>query len=110
MKDPIDGNDLIAIVMYPNANERWIHYKSFLAIQDTRKATPDWTRKRNFKVKTLLKHMNAISQEAWILGPEDSVDEQTISFQGNHICKLRITYKNEGDGFQYDALCQDGFT
>ena len=39
-----------------------------------------------------------------------SCDEQTIGFQGNHKDKKRITYKAEGDGFQCDALCQDGFT
>ena len=91
MKDPINGNYLIASVMYPNANERWIHYKAFFAIQDPRKGTPDRTRKLNFKIEPLLKHMNAIFQQAWILGPEASVDEHIIDFQGNHICKLCIT-------------------
>ena len=109
-EDPINRNDLIASLMYPNANERWRHYKAFFDIQYPRKATPDQTRKPNFKVEPCLKHINAISQEAWILGPEASVDEQTIGFQVNHICKLRIIYKSEGDGFQCDALCQDGFT
>ena len=31
-----------------------------------------------------------------------------MRFQGKHVDKRRITYKNEGDGFQADALCQDG--
>ena len=33
----------------------------------------------------------------------------TMGFQGQHRDKKRITYKTEGDGFQCDALCQDGF-
>ena len=41
-----------------------------------------------------------------------SIDEMTMGFQGHHIDidKRRITYKNKGDGFQCDALCQEGFT
>ena len=39
-----------------------------------------------------------------------SIDEMTMGFKGNHIDKRRITYKAEGDGFQCDALCQEGFT
>ena len=39
-----------------------------------------------------------------------SVDEQTVDFQGMHVDKLRITYKTEGDGFQCDAICDDGYT
>ena len=30
--------------------------------------------------------------------------------QGNHKDKLQITYKKEGDGFQCDTVCADGFT
>ena len=41
MQDPINGNDFIASVMYPNAAERWRHYKALFSIQDPRKATPD---------------------------------------------------------------------
>ena len=39
-----------------------------------------------------------------------SIDEQTISFQGRHANKLRISYKAKGDGFQADAICDRGFT
>ena len=33
-----------------------------------------------------------------------------MGFQAKHVDKRCITYKNEGDGFQGDALCGDGFT
>jgi hypothetical protein len=35
---------------------------------------------------------------------------QTIGFQVHHKDKLRITYIAEGDGFQCDALCHEGYT
>ena len=46
----------------------------------------------------------------WIYGIEISVDKQTLKFQEQHVDKLRITYKREGDRFQCDALCDDGYT
>jgi len=44
------------------------------------------------------------------LGRLISIDEQTIGFKGHHAGKMRISYKKEGDGFQCDAICCDGFT
>jgi hypothetical protein len=46
----------------------------------------------------------------WIPGKWLSIDEQTLGFQGRSGIKLRISYKKEGDGFQCDALCDDGYT
>jgi hypothetical protein len=51
-----------------------------------------------------------ISKKVMIMGKWISVDEQTISFKGRHVDKLRINYKKEGDGFQCDAICSDGYT
>ena len=53
--------------------------------------------------------MNFILTLIWILGIAFGIDEMTIIFQGMHADKRRITYNNEGYGFQCDALCQDGF-
>ena len=39
-----------------------------------------------------------------------SIDKQTIGFKGRHKDILCISYKREGDGFQCDAICDDGFT
>ena len=54
--------------------------------------------------------MNHIFPLIWMLGVAFSIDEMTMGFKGKHMDKKRITYKAEGDGFQGDALCQDGFT
>jgi hypothetical protein len=53
--------------------------------------------------------MNYIGPKAVLLCECASVDEMTIGFQGSHKDKRRITYKAEGDGFQCDALCQEGY-
>ncbi len=39
-----------------------------------------------------------------------AIDEQTIGFKGAHGSALPITYKQEGNGYQCDALCEDGYT
>ena len=46
----------------------------------------------------------------WYFGPNGSIDEMTMGFQGRCYFKQRITYKVEGDGFQCDALCDAGYT
>ena len=53
--------------------------------------------------------MNFIFPLLWLLGIAILIDEMTMRFKGKHADKQRITYKNEGDGFQCDALCQDGY-
>jgi hypothetical protein len=61
-------------------------------------------------VAPLVDFVNKIGPKAWDMGPNVSLDEETIGFQGRHADKLRITYKAEGDGFQCDAICENGFT
>ena len=38
------------------------------------------------------------------------IDEQTIGFQGRHKDKLRINFKDVGDGFQSGNACDCGYT
>ena len=46
---------------------------------------------------------------AWLLGSALAVDEQIISFQSRHVDKMRISYNNEGGGFQEDTICDQGY-
>ena len=61
-------------------------------------------------MRPLLTWMNFIFPTIWLLGMCFSIDEMTMRFQGQHKDKQRITYKAEGDGFQADSLCDEGFT
>ena len=62
------------------------------------------------KCEPLLSHVRRRAVELWVAGRKVSLDEQTIGFQGKSKYKMRIRYKRTGDGFQCDAICEDGYT
>lgn len=118
-KHPLFGNDLIAPAMnkplrwggFIPGVRRWKHFKRFMCVYDYRdchkpeaKSNPLW------KIQRLLNELNAQSQKMWVTGMHLSVDEQTLGFKGRSGMKLRISYKKEGDGFQCDAICDNGYT
>jgi hypothetical protein len=72
--------------------------------------TPSKKTHPNHKIDKFLSHVNRTSMMAWDLGSHASRDEQTIGFQGHHQEKMRINYKKEGDGFQADCICENGYT
>ena len=72
--------------------------------------TPPRQTHPNWKVDPVLKHAMEVCKEVMHMGKYISIDEQTIGFQGRHADKIRVTYKNAGDGFQADAICADGYT
>lgn len=109
-EDKIHGNDFVFRSLGVNAERRQRHFKAFLATQDPRIDPPDRKLYPNWKIRPILKWINYIMPQAWQLGKSFSVDEMTMGFKGNHRDKKRITYKAEGDGFQCDALCQNGYT
>lgn len=109
-EDPVNGNDLIYRLFGPNATRRHKHFRRFLTVQNPIKKVPPRSEDPNWKVREFLDFVQSTSMSAWICGMEISVDEQTLKFQGRHVDKLRISYKREGDGFQCDALCNDGYT
>jgi hypothetical protein len=110
MYDVVHGSDFVYHAFGGGAERRHRQFKAFFSVQNPAIDPPSRKRYPNWKVRPLLVWMNYIFPLTWLLGKKFSVDEQTIGFQGNHQDKKRITYKAEGDGFQADALCQDGFT
>jgi len=63
-----------------------------------------------FKIQLLLDELNHQAKKMWVTGKWVAIDEQTLGFKGKSGMKLRISYKNEGDGFQCDAVCDRGYT
>ena len=109
-EDDINGNDFVNRSLGPQAVRRHKHFRRFFATQNPLLRPPSSKDSPNWKIDSFLKWIIKISTKAWRLSQKVSVDEQTTGFQGRHVSKLRITYKKEGDGFQYDALCDDGYT
>ena len=108
--DPVFGNDLVHRTFGTNAERRLKMFKNFLSSCEPTIIPPDKEKYPNHKVEPFLKHAMQVSKKAVILGRNLSVDEQTMGFQGKHGDKMRISYKNEGDGFQCDAICSKGYT
>ena len=108
--DVVNGNDFVHRCLGPNATRRHKHFRRFFAVQNPVLHVPPRSTDPNWKIREWLDFVQSTSIEAWMCGFEISVDEQTLKFQGHHIDKLRISYKREGDGFQCDALCNDGYT
>ena len=93
--DRVAGNNFCFQSFGPSAARRHKHFKAFLSAVDP---------------MILVKWINLQCPHAWELGRAIAVNEMTIGFQGRHKDKRRITYKAEGDGFQADALADNGYT
>ena len=63
----------------------------------------------NWKIRPLIKWLNYQCPRYWQLGCSIAVNEMTMRFIGHHRDKLRITYKAKVNGFQANALCDDGY-
>ena len=109
-RDKVHGNDFVYRSFGTAAERRHRHFKSFFALQDPAIEIPDRRKYPNWKVRPLIQWLNFIMPFIWMLGFAFSIDEMTMGFKGRHQDKKRITYKAEGDGFQADALCDEGFT
>lgn len=108
--DPVNGNDYVANALGVNATRRHQEFKAFFAAADPLLPTPSRKSHPNWKVQKLFKWAHYISKKCVFIGRNISCDEQTIGCQGRHPDILRINYKKEGDGFQCDAICADGYT
>jgi len=71
------------------------------SVADVRDAkNPSITKDKMWRTRPLLDLLSETSAKIWDLSWAVSMDEQTIGFQGRGDGAVRITYKNEGDGFQ----------
>lgn len=113
------GNDFISSAMDKHVgrktirgHRRWQHFRRFLALYDFRHPPTKAQAKKSplWKVQPLLDELNDNARKMWVTGKWVSIDEQTLGFKGRHGMKLRISYKREGDGFQCDAVCDEGYT
>ena len=119
-RHPIFGNTVIAGAMNRQLPQgwwavggirRWKHFRRFMCMFDFREdAKKEMAKNPLWRVQHLLDELNENAAKMWIPGKWLSIDEQTLGFQGRSGIKLRISYKKEGDGFQCDAVCDDGYT
>ena len=58
----------------------------------------------------MLQHLQRNFELYWDPARDLSIDEKAIGFQGRHKDKLRITFKDVGDDFQDDDICDHGYT
>jgi len=62
------------------------------------------------KLEPMLSYVRMKWGRSWRAGKLLSLDEQTIGYKGRCVLVVRIKDKGEGDGFQCDAICEDGYT
>ena len=108
-QDPVNRCSFISCCLGPGAESQHKMFRRFFAVQDNCLPTPPRNEQPNHKIDPFLKWIKEVSMRAWNLAKNFSVDEQTMRMQGCHPMKLRIIYK-KGEGFQCDALCDDGYT
>ena len=109
--DDVNGNDSINRCVGPNATRWYRHFKRLFAVQNpVVKIMPKREEDPNWKVGDFLAWILTVLINTWICGRSTSVDKQTLCFHGRHPDKLRINYKQEGDGFQRDAFCNASYT
>ena len=84
-------------------------WKCCFSLQDPKLSVPLQKTHPNFKVDEFLRDRQLVWRYMWRLTRNIAGDEQTMRFKGYHTNKLRVTYKKEGEGFQVDAISNDGY-
>ena len=112
-KECVHGNDFIADAIGTGHQQLNRTFRCFFACQDplNLKTPPPKKECPNVKVDEWFRWLRYIIKEAWELGPNCSVDEQTCRMQGKSEYKCRCgKYKRIGDGLQCDCIADDGYT
>ena len=94
-----------------STKQQWKHFCQFMCMydfhQDPKKLhekDPLW------KVATIMDELQKNSQRCWLPGKWLAIDKETIGFKDAHGLALCISYKREGNGYQCDAVCENGYT
>jgi hypothetical protein len=110
-KQRVHGNDFAATCIGLGYQQLYRTFRCFFACQDPLKVPPAKKKCPNVKVDEFFRWMRFIFREAWVLGENCSIDEQTCRMQGKSEYKTRCgKYKRIGDGIQADCIADDGYT
>ncbi len=110
-KEPTHGNDLIADAIGPGYQQLYQSFRYFFGVQDPLLTVPPKEDCPNVKVDEFFPWLWFIWRQAWNLGKNFSVDEQTCKMQGKSEYKTRCgKFKRIGDGIQADCIADDGYT
>ena len=107
----IHEHDFIATKLsqnYVGSRQYYAIFKVFLSIKNLLNDPISRSNNPNWKIHSLLTQMNFIFPAAWLFGIKVAINKMTIGFQRFYIDKKQVTYKAEGDGFQADALADEG--
>jgi len=106
----VNESKFIKKIFSANAKLRHKEMKAFFACSNLAVPPHPIKEQPNFKLNALFRHAMPVSKETICLGKYLSGDEHIIGCQGRHPGILRINYKREGDGFQCDCICSNGYT
>ena len=117
------GDHRVRDILGPSSLRRFYHFRAFFHIQhpsdkryvrynpDSDKFVPATAASLGpfAKLEPFFGSLMYAAMRNWVVGMTFAFDEITVGFQGRHSLKQRITYKNEGDGFLFDSLCDEGY-
>ena len=107
---PIHLNATLWCALGSNDITQFKMWKGCFSLQDPKLPVSSRKTHSNPKVDEFLRGQQLlIWRYTWRPVRDIAGDEQTMGFKGNHTNKLRIAYKKEGDGFQVDAISDDGY-
>ena len=106
----IYGNDNFS-KFFPRGTRRWDDFKLFFCIDGTLTDTKYYAETNYFfNVRRMLQNLQRNFDLYWYPAWDLSTNEKTTGFQGRQNDKIQIRFKYAGDDFQYDDICDHGYT
>ena len=110
-KQWIQGNDFVVSSIGKGYQQKLQEFHHFFGTQDPLMTPPKKDECPNFKVDEFFRWLRFIWKQAWVLGKDFSIDEQTCEMQGKSEYKTCCgKFKRLGDGIQTDCIADDGYT